>query len=184
MRNTFIVIGIGLLAGCSSGAGGTTPARGDQAAELEAALAQENVSDPDALPTAGTANYAGFMTLGLPIGDARQDYVGDLDLSVDFASTRDQVSGTASNFNGLSGELAIAGGDLDRTTDTSVDYTFDGTVTGTLAQAGQNYAIDGSIVGEFRGRFQDGLTGVIYGDIDGPDGQDLFDGSIAATRID
>lgn len=182
MRNTFAVIGLGLLAACSSSKGGDAAARSDQAAALEAALAQENISNPDTLPMRGTATYKGFMTLGLPIGGAPQDYVGDLNLSVDFAANRDQVSGTARNFNGLSGELAIAGGDLDRGTDTSVDYTFDGAVTGTLAQAGQNYAIDGDIVGEFRGRNQDGLTGVIYGDIDGPDGQDLFDGSIAATR--
>ena len=53
---------------------------------------------------------------------------------------------------------------------------------GTLAQNGDNYGIDGAIVGEFRGRNQDGLTGLAYGDINGPSGQDLFQGSMAAIR--
>lgn len=182
MGRTCALIAIGLLAACSSGADGDGISRGDQAAALEAALSEENISNPGALPIKGTASYAGFMTLGLPIGGAPQDFIGDLDVSVDFAANRDQVSGTASNFKGLTGTLSIAGGDLDRATDTNVDYTFDGTVTGSLAQAGQSYDIDGNIVGEFRGRNQDGLTGVVYGDINGPDGQDLFDGSLAATR--
>lgn len=182
MGRTFALIAFGLLAACSSGEDGDGISRGDQAAALEAALSEENVSNPGALPMKGTASYAGFMTLGLPIGGAPQDFVGDLDMVVDFAANRDQVSGTATNFNGLTGSLWIASGDLDRATDTGVDFTFDGTVMGSLAQAGQSYDIDGNIAGEFRGRNQDGLTGVVYGAINGPDGQDLFDGSFAATR--
>ncbi|MDG1376527.1 MAG: hypothetical protein P8P56_05820 [Yoonia sp.] len=182
MRVFVLVILLCGLTGCSGGTAGDGLPRRDQAAALEAALAEENISAPSALPTRGTATYVGFMTLGLPIGGAAQDYVGDLDMGVDFGAIRNQVSGSASNFNGLTGTLTLAGGDLDRTTDPNINYTFDGALTGTLAQSGNRYNFDGSIVGEFRGRNQDGLTGVVLGDINGLDGQDLFDGSIAATR--
>lgn len=173
---------MGLLAGCGSSGGQTSEDRALDAAELEDTLAQENISNPAALPSNGTADYRGFMTLALPIGGAATDYVGDLDMVVDFGAPRNQVSGSVGNFDGLTGELSIGGGDVDRGTDVDVDFTFDGGLTGTLMQGADGYAVDGNIVGEFRGRNQDGLTGLVYGDIDGPDGQDLFQGSMAATR--
>ena len=183
MRGIFMVVLLGGLAGCSGGRGADGLSRADQAAALAAALAEENISAPSTLPTGGTATYAGFMTLGLPIGGTTQDFVGDLDVIVDFAANNSQLSGSVSNFDGVSGTLTIAGGELDRSADPRVDYTFDGAVTGTLAQSGARYDIDASLLGEFRGRNQDGLMGIVFGDIVGPDGQDIFDGSIAAARI-
>ena len=75
-------------------------------------------------------------------------------------------------------------GGLARGTDLDLDFTFDGAIGGTLGQGGYSYIIDGALVGEFRGRDQDGITGLIYGDISGPNEQDLFDGTLAATRND
>ncbi len=185
MLRIFLIGAISTLGACSSsGSGSEGPARADIAAALAAGLAQENISNPAALPQKGTAQYAGYMTLALPVSGATTDYIGDLDLAVDFGATRNQVSGSASNFTGLSGSLAITGGDPARDTDPDIDYTFDGAVTGDLGQGGDTYSIDGTLVGEFRGRYQDGITGIIYGDITGPTGQDLFQGSIAGSSRD
>lgn len=185
MHRFGLIIVAATLAGCSSSSGGGDGmTRAERAAALEAALEEENISKPSALPVRGTASYTGFMTLGLPIGGETSDYVGDLDLQVDFGAARNQIAGTASNFDGLSGDLAISGGNIDQSTDTDIDYTFDGAVDGSFGYDGDSYTVDGSLVGEFRGRNQDGVTGVIYGDINGPDGQDLFDGTLAGTRDD
>ncbi|WP_458790221.1 hypothetical protein [Yoonia sp. MH D7] len=169
------------LGACSSSGSENNLPRTDAASDLATDLAQENLSNPATLPQQGTAQYAGYMTLALPIDGAATDHIGDLDLTVDFGAKRDQISGSASNFTGLSGRLDITGGTVVPTTDTDVDYTFDGTVTGDLGQGGDTYTIDGTLLGDFRGRYQDGITGIIYGDITGPAGQDLFQGSLASV---
>lgn len=183
MKNTTLICAIGLVSACSSSGGvDSTQDRAATATALAASLAQDNFSNPDTLPTRGGATYAGFMTLALPLGAAAQDVVGDMTLAVDFGVKRDQVTGTASNFEGLSGSLDIAGGDLNRNADPDVDFTFGGDVTGTLSQSGDSYLIDANLEGDFRGRNYDGVTGLIYGDISGPAGQDIFQGSIAGSR--
>jgi len=73
---------------------------------------------------------------------------------------------------------------LNRGADPDVDFTFDGALSGTLQTGSSAFDIDGNLLGEFRGRDQDGLTGVVSGTITGSDSQDIFDGSIAATRTD
>ncbi len=183
MRSIGLAYALAISAGCASSDGGADGlSRGESAAALEVSLAAENISDPTTLPRSGLATYTGFMTLALPLDGPARDVTGDLDMRVDFGAARNQVSGSASNFAGLTGGLAIRGGDIDRGTDPDTDFTFDGSLTGTLAQNGDSYGIDGAIVGEFRGRNQDGLTGLVYGDITGPSGQDLFQGSMAASR--
>lgn len=182
MKWMILGTGLGLLAACGSTQSVDNIPRTSTSADLAASLAQENISDPTTLPRSGLATYSGFMTLALPLDGPARDVIGDLDMRVDFGAVRNQVSGSASNFTGLTGGLAIGGGDIDRGTDPDTDFTFDGSLTGTLAQNGDNYGIDGTIVGEFRGRNQDGLTGLAYGDITGPSGQDLFQGSMAAIR--
>ena len=82
----------------------------------------------------------------------------------------------------LDGDLRLRGGDLFRDTDIDDNYTFTGTVRGALSDAGTPYDIDAEINGEFRGRNQDGLTGVLFGDVVGPLGQDIFDGDFFAGR--
>lgn len=181
MRNIGLVLSLAVSAGCGSSGGGEM-SRSARAAALAATLEGENVSNPGALPMRGTATYAGFMTLGLPINGTTADHIGDLDLEVDFGATRNPLSGTVSNFDGLSGGLTIGTSTLGRETDPNVDFTFNSGISGTLGQGGDSYTIDGQIAGEFRGRNQDGMTGLVYGDITGPDDQDLFDGTFAATR--
>lgn len=181
MRKTVVILGVLLVSGCgSAGPAGDALSRADQAAALTEQLAEENVSNPTTLPTTGAANYTGFSTLRLPIDGQTSAYLGDLSMTVDFS--QNQVSGNIGNFNGLGGSLAIGGGRLDRGTDTQVDYTFDGDVDGTLTANGANYVIDAGLVAEFRGRNQDGVTGVVFGDITGAAGVDIFDGSLAGSR--
>ncbi len=177
------------LAGCStgSGSGGETLSRSEQAQELEATLSATNVTEPANLPTSGATTYAGFMTAGLPTGagGARTEYLGDLSLTVDFAANRNQVRGRAKNFadgnNRLTGQLNIRNGDLFRNTVIDENYTFTGNVKGTLGKGSDDYVVDAEIAGEFRGRNQEGVSGLLFGDVEGPAGQDIFDGSFFAA---
>lgn len=178
-------IGLSLIclitAGCGSSGSNSDPlTRAEMAANLEAALGRENVSNPADLPRSGVVQFAGYSTLGLPTGDV----VGDLEINVNFGRTTTPISGEMSNFDGMTGSLTVDGGFIDRQTDTDVDYTFGADFGGTLADTNGTYTLDGTLAGDFRGRFQDGITGQIFGDIDGPDGQSLFDGTIAATRVE
>lgn len=185
MRKTVWILGVMLVSGCgSSGSAGDAVSRADQAAALTEQLAEENISNPTLLPTTGVANYTGFSTLRLPIDGQTTAYLGDLAMTVDFTKNTNQVSGSIGNFSGLGGSLTIGGGSLDRGTDTDVDYTFEGDVDGTLDANGTDYVIDAGLVAEFRGRDQDGVTGVVFGDITGPSGVDIFDGSLAGARPD
>jgi hypothetical protein len=180
--STLTVLG---LAGCSGGSGGAPNlAHIDQALALAAAQQAANVSVPSELPTSGAASYAGFVTLGLPISDAITNVTGDIDLNVDFGNQLQPFSGTLSHFPGLAGQIAIVGGQIDRDANTGVDYTFISDLRGDLVAEGRTYTINGSLAGDFRGRYQDGMTGVIYGDIDGPVGQNMFSGTMAVARID
>ena len=172
-----------LAVGCGGTGQSTNPtSRADQAADLAAALLTENISDPALLPLTGRAVYAGFATLDLAIGGTMQSYIGDLDLTVEFSGTGDPISGTLHSFDGLSGALSTANGNLDRGANTDVDYTFGADVDGMLTNNGGEYVIDASLSGGFRGRNQDGVTGVVFGDITGPNGVDIFDGTVAGIR--
>lgn len=183
MRKWVCFTALVLVVGCgSTGQGTDAMSRADQAADLADALIAENKSDPTLLPVAGQATYAGFGTLDLAIGGTTQSYIGDLDLTVEFSSASDQISGTLQHFDGLTGVLDITNGSLDRGTDTDEDYTFGADVDGTLTNSDSNYVIDASLAGDIRGRDQGGVTGVVFGDITGPNGVDIFDGTIAGAR--
>ena len=183
MRNWICVGALMLIVSCRGMGSGTDQAsRADQAADLVDALLGENISDPALLPLTGRAVYAGFATLELAIAGTIQSYIGDLDLTVEFSGTGDPISGALHSFDGLSGALSIANGNLDRGANTDVDYTFGADVDGMLTNNGGDYVIDASLSGDFRGRNQDGVTGVVFGDITGPNGVDIFDGTVVGIR--
>ena len=186
-----LVFGFLFVAACggSSGGGGILADRNTQAEMLEDVVLGDEVSNPDKLPDDGTANYTGFMTAHLPTGDdgARSGYIGDLQMAVDFSAERNQVSGRARNFANndglaLDGKLRLRGGDLFRDTDPDDNYTFTGNVDGRLSADGDTYDIDARIEGEFRGRRQNGVSGLLFGDVTGPFGQDIFDGDFVAVK--
>ena len=181
----FTAMTILMLAACASAGDGTSAvSRAEQAARLYSDLSRENISNPALLPTSGTAQYAGLIALDLPIPNESAPHVGDIDLRVNFGSNRNPISGSATNFNGLSGSLTIASGAIDRGADPDEDYTFEAGLAGTLDGTSGAFVIDGTLSGDFRGRNLDGVTGVVYGDVTGPDGQVLFDGTFAGTQGD
>ena len=189
MRFAAILFTTLAVAGCgASSGGGAAPDRSAKAILLAEKLAAENISEPATLPTTGSARYEGFMTARLPLGpeSRRVDYLGDLYLDVDFAADQNQLSGSASGFahndNRLEGALSITGGDLFRETDPDKNYTFTGEIDGTLSRGASDFVVDADLTGEFRGRNQDGVSGIVYGDITGPQGQDIFDGSFSAEK--
>ncbi|MCB5198130.1 hypothetical protein LGQ03_02650 [Loktanella sp. TSTF-M6] len=181
-----------IFAACGGGGGGDDDAGPDRFAvadRLESRLAEQDVSDPGTLPVTGRANYTGFMRAGLPTGagGARVEYLGDLRMDVNFGAARDEVAGSATGFqtgagDRLSGTLTISDGDLFRDTDPDENYTFTGDVDGTLKRGADSYRIDAEIEGEFKGRDREGVSGLLFGDVRGPDGQDVFDGSFAAVK--
>ena len=184
MRKWVCFSALVLVAGCGGTGQSTNPTwRVDRASDLAAALFTENISDPARLPVTGRAIYAGFGTLDLAIRGTTQSYIGDLNLSVEFSGTAEPISGTLHHFDGLTGALDISNGNLDRGADTDVDYTFGADVDGILTNNGGDYVIDASLLGDFRGRNQDGVTGVVFGDITGPNGVGIFDGTVAGARI-
>ena len=123
-----------------------------------------------------------FGTLDLAIRGTTQSYIGDLDLTVEFSSASDRISGNLHIFDGLIGELDIANGTVDRCADKDVYYTFGADIDGTLTNSDGDDIIDVTLAGDFRGRNQDGVTGVVLGDITGPNGVDIFDGTVAGAR--
>ena len=190
MRFHIVTLAFAILTACGGGGAGSVTDRAASANALDAKLAGINVSNPQQLPTSGRAQYNGYMRANLPTEDngARLNYLGDLTLDVNFGAARDEVAGQATGFtNGggkrLDGSVAITGGDLYRDTDPAVNYTFTGDVGGRLTQGNRAFVIDAEIEGEFRGRDQDAVRGLLFGDVTGPDGQDIFDGTFAATRI-
>jgi len=181
---------VSLLTACGGGGGSADrPDRALAADRLARQLAQDNIVDPGRLPNRGSARFAGFMNADLPLGagGARERYIGDLALDVDFASDKGGVTGRADKFatrdgKALDGGLRVRGSTLFRKTDTDDNYSFAGRMGGKLRDGATPYTIAADISGDFRGRDAAGVNGVIFGDINGPDGQDIFDGDFAARR--
>ena len=183
MRHLSLLL-ILMLAACMGGGGG-----GNAGGTLSERPPDDNVTDPGSLPTSGTARYAGDLTARLPLGPGgtRQVHSGDMVLNVDFGATRDQVTGRVTGLapaqgTPLDGSLRIASGRIFRDTDPDQNYTFNAGLGGRLARGSDRFVIDGKLAGEFRGRDRGRVTGVVYGDITGPAGEDIFDGDFAASR--
>ncbi len=171
-----------LLAACGGGGDGASDAFDvfDNVADLDVTLAEQ-------LPT-GSAEYRGKAVLDLPLGAQGADvsYVGDMAVSVDF-SAADQpftgmIDGLASDGQGpLDGQLVISNAIITPDASAVLDYQIAADVAGTLSGGGASYQLEGDLFGDFLGRNADATAGVIFGDITGPDGVNLFDGSYAAV---
>ena len=188
MLKPVLILAVALLVGCGGGDDGPSDA-GLSPDIIDGGIAGQPISPPATLPTAARAEYNGYMRARLPTGPdgARVQYLGDLTLEVNFGAAFDQIRGQASGFEAadlipMDGTLAITRGNIYRDTDPSAAYSFDGDVDGTLTGAKGSYVIDASIEGEFLGRGQTAARGLLFGDVTGPAGQDIFDGSFAGTR--
>lgn len=181
-----------LLAACGGGGGAPVteaPTRTEAVTRLESRIAKKTVSNPTRLPVAGRAEYNGYLRANLPVGPngERTDYIGDLTMDVNFAAARDEVSGRVTGLqtgagDRLRGGLAIAGGDIYRDTVVRDNYTFTGRVTGELRRGRAAYDVDAGLEGEFRGKDRSAVSGILFGDVEGPKGVEIFDGSFAAER--
>ncbi len=140
------------------------------------------------LPDSGAVAYGGAVVLNLPTGGAHLAHIADLAVTVNFGPADTPMTGTLDNFqavdgSSLGGVLTISGGAFDPGADPGTAYQFTALLSGNLSDAGNTYVIDGDIAGDFRGRNGDAILGVVYGDITGPAGVDIFDGAFAATAL-
>lgn len=144
---------------------------------------------PEAVPTSGGASFEGVMEIGTEgTGGLPTTLLGELDLALDFGAPADLVSGTAGNFVAADGErldgaLALSGGDLGGdasfedaglagvlTDGDGADFTFDGTLDGTLkgddtaVTPTQPTYVDGQGLGVVTG--PDGATGGFVAEFD------------------
>lgn len=152
------------LSACGGGGGGDEAA-GQELARLTQAQAMVDrlsfQSETLLLPTTGTAAYEGFSVGVVETASAGDlSVVGDMSITVDF--TADTLTGSASNFVGLtddSGLLNFSGSlDLD---DGSIDgpgNAFSLTVNGALNGGGYALVFDDGAEGVFLGANGDGLV--------------------------
>jgi hypothetical protein len=150
------------------------------------------LTDPGILPITGRATYSGFLSLNLPsgleVGAARGTYSGDLSLTVDFASDLGAMTGQADGFSGPSGDsvlgrVYVTNGILERSTNTTIDYTFEAGISGTLSGDGlRNSVISGSVSGDFKGQNASSISGVAYGNVTTYLGVDVFDGTFSGAK--
>ncbi|MCA1774748.1 MAG: hypothetical protein LC676_03830 [Loktanella sp.] len=181
------------LTACGSSSGLSQATDNAAAADaLKDRLDETPVSPPAQLPTLGTAEYSGFMFIDLPVTpdnpSLQTAYVGQMRMVVAFDERAEPLSGTAAGFTdrlnvALGGQLDLGGGTVFRGNDPDSNYTLEGAVAGRLNHPDVGaMVVDGSIAGEFRGLNQEGVQGVVFGDVTSSLGEELFDGSFAAER--
>lgn len=180
---------VAALAGCGGGGGSGAGGGAQTPDQIDAGIGGLPISDPSHLPTTGRGHYDGYMRANLPTGPEgeRVQYLADLSLEVNFGAGFDQIRGAATGFEArdgvpLGGSVAIRNGRIYGDTDPTAAYTFDADVDGTLTRGPRSYVIDASIEGEFLGTGQTAARGLVFGDVTGPLGQDIFDGTFATTR--
>lgn len=173
------------LAACS-GSGGGGGDGGTGSSDQLGANDGDTTGGIDA-PISGTARYDGFMTLNLPTSEGRAPFTGSLGLDVDFDASAAQVTGEANNFlspddDMLSGRLMVTDGEIDSSAERPADYTFEAGISGTLrGPQFRNMVITGTLIGDFNGDTAEVLSGSSFGDVIGPTGADIFNGSFSAA---
>ncbi len=162
-----------LLSACGgdSGTGGTTPPINyqeyqDLSAALNATWVGVSPTDPGTLPISGAASYSGYVQLSVETATGELGMAGSIDILASFLNS--SLSGSASGFvdqnaNQLSGTLAITGGVLDRSANTSIETTYSANLGGTLTGGGDQFVISGDVLGDFLGAEHLASSGVISG---------------------
>ncbi|MDD8022273.1 MAG: hypothetical protein PHX82_04085 [Paracoccaceae bacterium] len=183
---------VSLLAGCGGGSGDDTPTAPTYDDMLAAATADAaGIVDLDTgaviatkrqiLPTTGSATYTGYVG-----GDVAGDtLIGELSLTADFTGSG-SVSGSATNFQhevdgAYTGTLTMPATSI---VANAGDQEFAGTLSGTLANGGTDYATDVALTGNFVGG-TDGTVVVptaVAGSAIGLVGTDLLSGAFIATQ--
>lgn len=140
----------------------------DQAQNFDLALGMierwegEHYTVPSTLPTAGTADYVGYIVLeatGLST-------LGIMSLTTDFGNST--ISGFANNFTNYSGTsvtgtLNVTEGIIDPSADPASEFTFAADIDGDLVVGSTTHSIDAEIEGDFAGTNFGALIGVVVG---------------------
>ena len=132
--------------------------------ELGDRIGTAQSTDPTTLPTSGSATYDGYIG-----ATVENDYVvqGEMEMTANFAGAGD-LSGRVYNVVGddgfeYGGELDLDNSTLDRTADTSEEYTFDMDMSGTLNGDGEDWVVDAFLVGDFAGLGHEYIGGAVGG---------------------
>jgi hypothetical protein len=178
MRKYWIIFS--MLSACGGGASDDEPTSAGFD-ELHDQITGLGVTPVAALPTQGTAAYAGLIQIQLPIDGAAQTFQGAFDVTVGFDAGGIPVTGTLSDLASdaitLTGTLDIDNGGVNLNAVPDLDYQFTADIGGALADGGTTYVIDGTIAGDFYGAQWDGIAGVAFGDITQGGNVDIFDGT-------
>ena len=143
-----------------------------------------------AIPVSGRAEYNGYLggTLSNKSDSITDSIVGDMSLSITFASTSPSVTGTATNFRGaddavMAGSLTFSDGNFDRNGDPDSDATLTLSATGTLRDAQNNDLVfGGQLEGDFLGSQYDAVGGEVLGRVTQGGVDQNFDGTFIAER--
>ena len=143
-----------------------------------------------AIPVSGRADYNGYLggTLSNKIDGITDNIVGDMSLSITFASTSPSVTGTATNFRDaddavMTGSLTFSGGNFDHNGDPDSDATLTLSANGTLRDAQNNDLVfGGQLEGDFLGSQYDAVGGEVLGRVTQGGVDQNFDGTFIAER--
>ena len=167
-----------ILAGCGSASGVvTTPDANDIpfADDLEIDVITEG-----AIPTSGSADYLGTLSLTLP--DAASAITSPLSLAVDFGGSDAQVTGEAADFTGYDGALYLTRGTIDRDPVEGASE-ISGSVSGSLKEGDNNHLIFGTFAGAFSGTGQEAISGAVDGSTLLLGTQATFSGTFLAGQV-
>jgi hypothetical protein len=142
------------------------------------------------IPVSGGAEYNGYLggTLSNKSDAITDSIVGDMSLSITFASTSPSVTGTATNFRDaddavMTGSLTFSSGNFDRNGDPDSDATLTLSANGTLRDAQNNDLVfGGQLEGDFLGSQYDAVGGEVLGRVTQGGVDQNFDGTFIAER--
>ena len=167
-----------ILAGCSSVSGVVTTPDAD-----DISLADDLDTDAiiaGAIPTSGSADYLGTLSLTLP--DAASAITSPLSLAVDFGGSDAQVTGEAADFTGYEGALYLTRGIIDRDTVEGASE-ISGSLSGSLKEGDNNHLIFGTFAGDFSGTEQEAISGAVDGSTLLLGTQATFSGTFLAGQV-
>lgn len=189
---------LGLLAGCSGSSDDSEDGpTGFDAVEARADRLVNEIqdlgyTDPASLPTSGAATYEGVVGLDLASVPNEtlqgQDVAGDLELTVNFASAGDQVTGTASDFVGVDdadwdGTLIIDDGSLDRSAEPGAEPVFTAEMAGVItSEDGTDWTVDTGLTGSFAGDDHSHVLGTVDGSACAASDCTVVDGGFVGER--
>ena len=118
------------------------------------------------IPMFGDANFDGYASL--KTSDGTHDLMGDLNLTVSFLNNRSSGQITQivdANNAAVTGSLSLGQGGLNRTATPNITSHTLGTLTGSLAQGGDQMVVNGFYAIDLRGASAQAIGGTVSGTI-------------------